>query len=386
MKKRLIALLAALLALACGTALAGGGPDTCSYKAEHGDHDWYQADVSLPTCEESGYVHLLCHSCTAEKYEVTGGPYGHSWEKTGEGEEATCFSSGWYTLYCTECYQEKTVTTPQLKHQWKDVQGAGQPATCLSDGWKVQECSVCGSTQNITLPKGQAPHTFGAWTVTQPTTDHSAGQRTHICQLCGKQESEAVYPDGTLMRGGKVGAEVKQLQQMLSDLGYLHDRVDGDFGKNTEQAVRAFQGASGLTADGIAWPQTRNALSAAWPKSQGPDYGPYCHFTTGEKGEAVIECCQAHAALLEKEAAGGGTPQLIEISNGWLQAMDQLYVRWMAEKPAARDQIEAARQAFYTGLSLQATAMASQGQETVLRWQIGLLRNECMRLCQMLNG
>ena len=51
---------------------------------------------------------------------------------------------------------------------------------------------------------------------------------------------------------GSRGDAVRKLQQSLTDLGYLNDRVDGIFGPRTRYAVRLFQDFNGLTANGIA--------------------------------------------------------------------------------------------------------------------------------------
>lgn len=57
-------------------------------------------------------------------------------------------------------------------------------------------------------------------------------------------------------------AEVKEIQQQLADLGYDLGSygVDGSYGKDTYNAVRAFQEKTGLTVDGVAGPKTRAAL------------------------------------------------------------------------------------------------------------------------------
>lgn len=59
----------------------------------------------------------------------------------------------------------------------------------------------------------------------------------------------------TLMFGSR-GTAVLQLQQALNALGYDTNGADGKFGKGTEQAVKAYQQANGLTADGKAGVKT----------------------------------------------------------------------------------------------------------------------------------
>jgi peptidoglycan hydrolase-like protein with peptidoglycan-binding domain len=57
------------------------------------------------------------------------------------------------------------------------------------------------------------------------------------------------------------GDDVRAAQQRLLDLGYTQvGEVDGIFGTNTQQAVRAFQTAQGLDVDGVIGPATWNAL------------------------------------------------------------------------------------------------------------------------------
>ena len=60
------------------------------------------------------------------------------------------------------------------------------------------------------------------------------------------------------------GDEVYSLQYRLYQLGYLaRDQVNGTYLATTQAAVRAFQQASGLTADGIAGPLTQQVLYGA---------------------------------------------------------------------------------------------------------------------------
>ncbi|CRK56504.1 N-acetylmuramoyl-L-alanine amidase [Alloactinosynnema sp. L-07] len=72
----------------------------------------------------------------------------------------------------------------------------------------------------------------------------------------------AAYP--TLNRGAN-RTEVAALQYLLKDDGRDAGTVDGDFGSGTEAAVKAFQSAHGLTADGEVGRRTWTALlSAGW--------------------------------------------------------------------------------------------------------------------------
>lgn len=70
--------------------------------------------------------------------------------------------------------------------------------------------------------------------------------------------------DRTLKRGDK-GEDVVEMQKLLLANGYSvgPDGADGDFGKNTEKAVKSFQMHHNLTADGVCGPATWKALRAA---------------------------------------------------------------------------------------------------------------------------
>ena len=66
---------------------------------------------------------------------------------------------------------------------------------------------------------------------------------------------------GTL-KVGSTGTDVQTLQQKLIELGYLKGSADGVFGNKTAAAVKAYQKASKLTADGVAGSQTLSSLNA----------------------------------------------------------------------------------------------------------------------------
>jgi peptidoglycan hydrolase-like protein with peptidoglycan-binding domain len=80
--------------------------------------------------------------------------------------------------------------------------------------------------------------------------------------------NELPAPGGTLLRAGSRGADVRDLQTTLSNLGYdLGDTgVDGVYGRRTANAVRNFQRDYGLQTDGIVGRQTVGALRQLLPE------------------------------------------------------------------------------------------------------------------------
>ena len=109
------------------------------------------------------------------------------------------------------------------------------------------------------------------------TADGSAGAETQSVLYGGKAKkaSAAATPtptpkaketatpaptNGTLTVGSK-GSEVKALQNKLISLGYLTGKADGIYGTKTAEAVKAYQKASKLTADGVAGAKTLNSLN-----------------------------------------------------------------------------------------------------------------------------
>ena len=83
-----------------------------------------------------------------------------------------------------------------------------------------------------------------------------------------------------LRKGSDDVATVRRLQEMLNvfvgraeEGGHAHPiAVDGEFGPQTEQAVRTFQGADAgdLEVDGIVGPKTWTKLLTQWLTSSGP--------------------------------------------------------------------------------------------------------------------
>ena len=62
---------------------------------------------------------------------------------------------------------------------------------------------------------------------------------------------------------GSTGSDVRDLQTDLTTLGYYWADITGSYGTKTEAAVKSFQKAKGLTADGVAGSKTISAIAAA---------------------------------------------------------------------------------------------------------------------------
>lgn len=90
------------------------------------------------------------------------------------------------------------------------------------------------------------------------------------------------------LRYGSEGTEVQTLQNKLISLGYLTGAADGKFGSATRRAVKAFQQANGLKADGIVGAATQAKLGDGTASSGTvSNTVPYVTLYKGATGEAV---------------------------------------------------------------------------------------------------
>ena len=71
----------------------------------------------------------------------------------------------------------------------------------------------------------------------------------------------------TYIRLGSSGSEVSDLQTALKALGYYAGDITGHAGEKTVTAIKAFQGRYGLTADGIAGPDTLDKIQTVYAGS-----------------------------------------------------------------------------------------------------------------------
>ncbi len=94
------------------------------------------------------------------------------------------------------------------------------------------------------------------------SADGIAGKNTQTVLYGANAKAYSTATDSSTLKRGSQGTLVKNMQQKLKDLGYYTGSVTGNFGSITEEAVRSFQRANGLTSDGIAGVSTLNKLYA----------------------------------------------------------------------------------------------------------------------------
>ncbi|MBS5517136.1 MAG: peptidoglycan-binding protein [Clostridiales bacterium] len=83
--------------------------------------------------------------------------------------------------------------------------------------------------------------------------DGVAGEETLKLLFSGDAKKYTIFP-------GDSGSDVSSLQRRLKALNYFDGNVTGFFGSETTSAVKAFQKANKLTADGVVGTRTRERL------------------------------------------------------------------------------------------------------------------------------
>ena len=107
------------------------------------------------------------------------------------------------------------------------------------------------------------------------TADGTAGASTlkKLSGSCKAATATAAPSSNGTLHEGDSGEDVYNLQARLFELGYYNGRIDGRYSSETTAAVKAFQKANGLSADGIAGSGTLSILYGDAPVSYNAYFG-----------------------------------------------------------------------------------------------------------------
>ena len=137
----------------------------------------------------------------------------------------------------------------------------GHVGLYIGDGWVIEASGTINGVikSKITISK------WVEWGELKGVDYENAGQ-----DVITDPEENMTY--GTIRKGDK-GPVVKYAQQLLMDKGFALPKygADGDYGSETVSAVKAFQKANGLNADGVIGKNTWAKLLQGQPAEEQPE-------------------------------------------------------------------------------------------------------------------
>lgn len=150
-------------------------------------------------------------------------------------------------------------------------------------------------------------------------------------------EAEALL-GGRLLKAGKTGADVRELQRLLTELGFEPGTIDGDFGPKTEAAVRRMQTAAGIDVDGEYGSESHTALMRLLASAEAAEDGGE---QMSEDSGKVVRVTAAVAANIRAGAGkqfdiltcapkGRELPWTATAANGWLGVRLPEGIGWIA--------------------------------------------------------
>jgi len=124
--------------------------------------------------------------------------------------------------------------------------------------------------KNTGMPDAKPVYPCDVWQYTSKGKVEGVKGNVDISELTGTKpmsyftgkDSKQKKANWPTLRFGSRGSYVQELQRMLIDLGYELGKIgaDGKFGLRTYLAVKKYQKANGLKADGIVGEKTRESL------------------------------------------------------------------------------------------------------------------------------
>ena len=136
----------------------------------------------------------------------------------------------------------------------------------------------------------------------------------------------------------RTAEQIKRMQQALIGLGYLEGKADGAYGSKTREAVRQYQKAHGLTADGSAGSKTMTSLKNTVTALQSDlarkgYYSGKIDSSFGKGTQSAVKAYQKKNGLDQTGVAGARTMKKLygyalgaeETAQKWKIWIDSLY-------------------------------------------------------------
>lgn len=160
-------------------------------------------------------------------------------------------------------------------------------------------------------------------------------------------ENQIVIRD---LKRGMTGKDVTEMQKQLINAGYvlLQYGADGDFGRETEEALKRFQADNGLKSDGVFGEATRAALSALAETEEKPESTPGQE-TENQKRIIIrssggsVNLRYGNGTEYEKAASAQNKERFLYVAtaeNGWHAVKGEKAVLWVSGEYAILEEPE----------------------------------------------
>lgn len=149
---------------------------------------------------------------------------------------------------------------------------------------------------------------------------------------------DVVVERKNVLNYGANGNDVKELQEDLVSLGYELPKfgVDGDYGKETEEAVKEFQSEHGINATGIADTETLAAIDKAIDEIQNSAAKTQYLKVTGSRVN-VRDAAGLDGKILGTVKAGSIMNYANEAVEGWYKTVYKNTYAWISAKYTVLD-------------------------------------------------
>lgn len=128
----------------------------------------------------------------------------------------------------------------------------------------------------------------------------------------------------SVLQLGSKGDLVRDLQTVLTRLGYFTGALDGDFGPRTRAAVLAFQADNHLEADGKVGALTREAIAVASPREVSPARAFAGLSDLAKAGSRIAKVSRRNIAI-GAILGGGGLATIVEQVTGQADIVQKLF-------------------------------------------------------------